>query len=234
MIANSNKSRDKTNPSMLQILLDYLTTTSTFHLFIHMIYIGMICVCLSLSYVAAFHWSSIIQLYEDASSHKQFNDNLKLNAEADTKINNYLQKIMDDTGGMRAYVYRFHNGLPSISGVPFFFQTNVNEVITPGATRLLNFEQRIPASIHISMNNAFQANKCLLISDTRLNQNSQDYYFYESRNAIAVIRCPIYMDNGDLLGFVGIDWNRVQIPDAKITDSLETAAKEISQVYENK
>ena len=133
---------------------------------------------------------------------------------------------------MRAYVYRYHNGLPAISGVPFFFQTNVNEVISPGSTRLLNFEQRIPASIHIAMNTAFVANKCLLISDTRLNQNSQDYYFFESRNAVAVMRCPIYMDNGDLLGFVGIDWNRIQLGDSKITSALENVAKEISKIYE--
>ena len=232
MTTEPDNSHEKTNPSMLQLIIDYLTNTSAVHLLVHVVYIGFICGFLSLSYVAAFHWSSIIQLYEDSNNHRQFNENLKTNAVADAKINEYLQKLMDSVDGMRAYVYRYHNGLPAISGVPFFFQTNVNEVISPGSTRLLNFEQRIPASIHIAMNTAFVANKCLLISDTRLNQNSQDYYFFESRNAVAVMRCPIYMDNGDLLGFVGIDWNRIQLGDSKITSALENVAKEISKIYE--
>ena len=234
MLDKTNNSRNTANPSMFQLFLDYLDKTSIFHLIIHTIYVGLICVFLSLSYVTAFHWNSIIQLYEEANDHKQFSNNLKLSALADSKINEYLQKVLEDTNSMRVYVYRYHNGLPSISGVPFFFQTNTNEVINPGASRLINFEQRIPASIHVGMNNAFVVNKCLLISDTRLNQNSQDYYFFESRNAIAVLRCPIYMENGDLFGFVGIDWNHVQNPDTKISDELENVSKDISKIYQNK
>jgi hypothetical protein len=219
---------------MLQLLLDYLTNTSTFHLMVHMIYIGMICMFLSLSYVAAFHWSSIVQLYEDANNHSQFSNNLKLSAASDTKITETIQKVMEDTGASRVYVYRYHNGLPAISGIPFFFQTNTHEVIAPGTSRLLSFEQRIPASIHVGMNNAFVANKCLLIPDTRHDQNSQDYYFFESRNAIAVERCPIYMENGDLFGFVGIDWNHTVTNDPKVTEELENAARDIGRTYASK
>ena len=71
----------------------------------------------------------------------------------------------------------------------------------------------------------------MLISDTRHDQNSQDYYFYESRNAVAVMRCPIYMENGDLFGFVGIDWNHIEAADPKNTAELENAAKSISHIY---
>jgi len=42
------------------------------------------------------------------------------------------------------------------------------------------------------------------------------------------------MNNGDLLGFVGIDWNHVQTENSKTTDALIAVAKEISQVYENR
>lgn len=234
MISKSSKPHYTGKPSMLQLLLDYLTNTSTLHLMAHSIYIGVTCMFLSFSYVAAFHWSSIIQLYEEANNHNQFSNNLKLNAELDTKITAIIQKLLESTNGMRVYVYRYHNGLPAISGVPFFFQTNTNEVITPGTLRLLSFEQRIPSGIHIGMNNAFVANKCLLISDTRHDQNSQDYYFFESRNAIAVLRCPIYMDNGDLFGFVGIDWNHTVTNDPKTTEDLENAARDIGHIFAGK
>ena len=231
MISKTNRQHNVQPPTMLQILLNYLSNTSTFHLLVHSVYIGLICMFLSLSYVAAFHWGSIVELYEAANNHKQFSDNLKLSAAADAKITETIQNVMENTGGMRVYVYRYHNGLPAISGVPFFFQTNTHEVIAPGTSRLLSFEQRIPASIHVGMNTSFVANKCMLISDTRHDQNSQDYYFYESRNAVAVMRCPIYMENGDLFGFVGIDWNHIEAADPKNTAELENAAKSISHIY---
>jgi len=226
-----NKKKYVGKPSMLQILVDYLTNTSPWLLMVHMVYIGMICTFLSLSYIAAFHWSSVVQLYEDASTHNQFSNNLKLSATADTKITEELQRIMEDTGGMRAYVYRYHNGLPSISGVPFFFQTNTHEVIAPGATRLITFEQRVPAGINVAMNNAFVTDKCMMVGDTEVDKASQNYYFFQSRNASAVLRCPIYMANGDLFGFVGIDWNHTMTEDPKINEQLHALANELSKVF---
>jgi hypothetical protein len=234
MVTRSNKPGHANDPSMLQLLLDYLTNTPVSHLLIHMVYICMICIFLSISYIVAFHSSALIQLYEDANNHKQFSNTLKLSAASDAKITSAIQKIMDESGGMRAYVYRYHNGLPAISGVPFFFQTNTHEVIAPGASRLISYEQRIPASIHVGMNNAFVVNKCLLIPNTQLDQNNQDYYFYESRNAISVLRCPIYMDNGDLFGFVGIDWNHTVSDNPDLTKKLQATAKEISNIFANK
>lgn len=234
MITNTNKKNGDGKPTMLQILVDYLTGTSPLSLMLHLIYIGMICTFLSFSYVVAFHWSSLVTLYEDANTHKQFSTNLKMSAAADTKINSEIQRVMDETGGMRAYVYRYHNGLAAISGVPFFFQTNTHEVISPGASRLMGFEQRIPASIHVAMNNAFVSDKCMMITDTTQDKNSQNYYFYQSRAAVAVLRCPIYMENGDLFGFVGIDWNHAVAEDPRMIDQLHSVAQSLGTIFANK
>lgn len=233
MITRTSKTHDDegSKPTMLQILVDYLTNTPLISLMVHMVYIGMICLFLSLSYVAAFHWSSLIELYESANTHQQFSTNLKMSAATDQRITEELQRIMEETGGMRAYVYRYHNGLASISGVPFFFQTNTHEVISPGASRLMGFEQRIPASIHVAMNNAFVTDKCMMIPDTTLDKNSQNYYFFQSRNAVSVLRCPIYMENGDLFGFVGIDWNHKMAEDQKMMDRLHTLAATFSNMF---
>ena len=220
-------------PTMLQIIIKYLTDTPPWLLIIHLFYIGTICSFLSISYIAAFHWPSIVQVYEESKEHKQFSNNLKHNVETDAKITNGLKKILDNTGGMRAYVYRYHNGLPSISGVPFFFQTNTNEVIAPGAIRLINFEQRIPVGIHMASNVAFVANRCMLITNTEVDKSDQDYYFFQSRNAVAVLRCPIYMDNGDLFGFVGIDWNHTIQADSKLEDQLHALALDLGKEFKS-
>lgn len=224
---------DRTKLTMLQILLDYLTKTQPLRLVVHMLYIVIVCTALSVSYVIAFHWTSLVDIYEEAHNITKFSDNFKTSADADNKINQMLGRVLTENNAMRAYVYRYHNGLAAISGVPFFFQTNTHELIAPGASRLMSFEQRIPASIHIAMNNAFVTNQCYAISDTTLDKNSQDYYIYTSRNAIAMIRCPIYMSNGDLFGFVGLDFNRIHEFPTKEISELHDIAESLGSIFES-
>jgi hypothetical protein len=193
----------------------------------------MLCAFLSLSYVFAFHWSSLVELYEEAHTAKRFSDNFKVGAETDVTVNNILRNLISSYGGMRVYVYRYHNGLAAISGVPFFFQSNTHELIAPGADRLMPYEQRIPASIHVSMNNNFIQDKCVLVSDTTVDKNDQNYYFYVSRNATSVARCPIFLANGDLFGFVGIDWNHATPPDAVMLQDLHRTASRLGAVFED-
>ena len=227
---SSIKSPDHVKLSMLHIILDYLTRTSILLLFVHMIYIGMVCCFLSLSYIIAFHWTSLIEIYREAHDVSQFSTNFKVSIEADIQINDKLQKFLDKNTGTRAYVYRYHNGLAAINGVPFFFQSNTHEVISPGTGRLMGFEQRIPASIHVAMNNEFVQDQCYLIKDTTQDKSEQNYYFYTSRNAVSMARCPIFLSNGDLFGFIGIDWNRTT-NDPKVLDDLQTLSKELGSIF---
>lgn len=234
MVPEGSKKHYAGQPTMLQIIIEYLTTTPPWLLMVHLFYMGMVCVFISSSYITAFHWSSLVQLYEDHEQgvqHRQFNANLKLNVATNIKINSELKKMLDDTNSMRVYIYRYHNGLPSISNVPFFFQTNTHEVISPGTPRLINFEQRIPVGIHMASSIAFVANKCIFIGNTEIDKSSQDYYFFQSRNAASLIRCPIYMENGDLFGFVGIDWNHITPSDSKIEEQLHNLAIELGKEF---
>ena len=189
-------------------ILRYLSKTSAFMLAVHLIYIGTASIFISSAYVISFHWESLVRIYEEAHSIQSFSANLKTSVENDHRIYSDLNTIMADTKGMRAYVYRYHNGLAAISGVPFFFQTMTHEVIAPGASRIMEFEQRIPAGIHMEINNEFIQDKCAIINNTDKDPGNQNYYFYQSRNAKALIRCPIYMGNGDLFGFVGVDFSK--------------------------
>lgn len=230
MSEQSNESENKIKLTMLQIILDYLARTPPLSLFVHMIYIGVVCCFLSLSYIAAFHWTSVVEIYREAHDVAKFSTNFKVSVEADKQINDKLQKFLDKHGGMRVYVYRYHNGLAAISGVPFFFQSNTHEVISPGTSRLMGFEQRIPASIHVAMNNEFVQDMCYLIKDTTQDKSDQNYYFYTSRNAASLARCPIFLSNGDLFGFIGIDWNR-GVNDPKIVEDLHTLSRELGSIF---
>jgi len=193
--------------TLAQVAVDYLTNTRPLMLAFHLVYIAMITAVLATAYVVAFHFTSLISIYEEAHDVTSFSMNLKSSVEKDNSIYSDLNRLLADTNGMRAYVYRYHNGLAAISGVPFFFQTMTHEVISPGTPRIMTFEQRIPASIHLAINNQFVNGKCAVITNADKDKDNQDYYFWMSRGAKHLIRCPIYMTNGDLFGFVGVDYS---------------------------
>ena len=221
---------DRRHPA-LEFLTDYLSNSSPLLLIFHLFYIIMVCMTLSTSYVLAFHWSSVVQIYTEAHDIKGFSINLKNSVDTDNKLNIMLHEILDQTDGIRAYIYRYHNGLAAISSVPFFFQSNTHEVIAPGATRLLPYEQRIPASFNISVNNRFVKNQCAMITNGDADRDSQNYYYFQSRAAKAFIRCPIYMENGDLFGFVGVDYQNNPANTKKVDEIVNAAAKRMGSLF---
>ena len=213
------------------VLSDYLTNTRPVMLLVHVLYIALVTAIFSMAYVVSFHFTSLISVYEEAHSISSFSMNLKTSVENDNAIYANLNRLLNDSCGSRAYVYRYHNGLAAISGVPFFFQTMTHEVIAPGTARILPFEQRIPASIHMAINNAFVNDKCAVIKNTDRDKENQDYYFWTSRGAKNLLRCPIYMSNGDLFGFVGIDF-ATDMRDATTTEKqIHEIASEIAKLF---
>lgn len=226
-------SDDQNKTTLAQIAVAYLSNTRPIMLLIHLVYIAAITVIFSTAYVISFHFTSLIHIYEEAHSITSFSYNLKTSVENDNSINSALTHTLAETNGMRAYVYRYHNGLAAIAGVPFFFQTMTHEVISPGTPRIMAFEQRIPASIHIAINNQFIHDRCAMIRDADRDRENQDYYFWLSRGAKHVLRCPIYMSNGDLFGFVGVDFNTDMADPNKTEAAVKQAAAEISVYFAN-
>ena len=230
------KSRDfpldeQKQATLAQIAVDYLTRTRPLMLAVHLIYTAAITAIFATAYVIAFHFTSLVSIYEEAHSITSFSMNLKTSVENDNSIYRNLNRLLSDTNGMRAYVYRYHNGLAAISGVPFFFQTMTHEVISPGTPRIMTFEQRIPASIHVAINNQFVNDRCAVIKNSDKDRENQDYYFWMSRGAKHLIRCPIYMTNGDLFGFVGVDYN-ADISDLALAEhSVKDTAVEIGKLF---
>jgi hypothetical protein len=193
--------------SVLEIFFDYLSRTPPRLLFIHLLWLIIASCALSSSYILAFHFTSVLSIYREAHNISNFNDNLRVSAKRDQEINTALQALLETTHSTRAYVFRYHNGLAAVNGVPFFFHTVTNEVISPGTPRVIQFERNIPSGINMAMNSQFMQNRCAVINNADADRESQNYWYYQSRGARSMIRCPIFMQNGDLFGFVGVDYS---------------------------
>jgi hypothetical protein len=217
----------------IEAILHYLVNTKPWILLVHLFYIIMVCMALSAAYVVTFHWGSVFGIYAQAYDLSRFGDNLKTSVQDDSKINSQLENVLNASGGIRAYMYRYHDGLGAVSGVQFFFESATDEVISPGTTRLMNYQQNIPASVDFTTNNQFIQNKCAIITDTTIDPQSQNYFYFQSRGAKAMVRCPIYVDNGDLFGFVGIDFDHtITVAEADVVSGLlQSAAQQIEPLF---
>lgn len=209
--------------NVLEIFLNYLTHTPVYILFLHLIWIILVSGVVSTSYILAFHFSSLVNFYREAHDVKNFQSNLRLSAEQDIQINKMLQNILENTHANRAYVARFHNGLAAVSSIPFFFHSLTHEVIVPGAQRILQFEQHVPTSINLNFNENFFQNKCTILRNTDDDRESNRFWHFQVRGARSVVRCPIFLKNGDLLGFIGVDY--VGNIDLRILREIENKLK---------
>jgi len=196
--------------SIIEIFLKYLNRTAPLILVFHLFWILCAGSILSVCYVVAFHFTSLVHIYDEAHNIRQFNNNLRVNAKIDANIQEILTKTLNDTNSSRAYLFRYHNGLAAVGGVPFFFQTNTHETISPGTSRLMQFYQRIPASLTPYMNQKFSQNECVVVNHMDKSDDIQILYFFQARQTKAMVRCPIFMENGDLIGFIGIDYTQDQ------------------------
>jgi len=216
-----------------ETLASYLTNTKTWKLLLHLVWLACVCSVLSMTYILAFHTSSLISVYQEAHNIQNFSSHLVQNTKQDITINNLLEGLMKNTKASRAYVFRYHNGLAAINGVPFFFQSNTHEVISPGTARVVQFEQHIPASINLVVSNQFMMNKCAVVPRADEDKDSQNYWFFQNRQAKSLVRCPIFMTNGDLFGFVGIDYtDRADVKDlAAAAGAVKDMADSLAKIF---
>jgi len=137
---------------------------------------------------------------------QHFTHELTTSIHVDTQITEELHKVLTVALADRTYVFRYHNGIPAVGGIPFIFHTNTHEVIRPGVNRVISLMQRIPSSINVHMNQEFTKGKCTTLTDIDTDATGHDYWYFQARGARHMIRCPIYSRHGDLIGFVGADY----------------------------
>ena len=192
--------------SIIESLLKYLRATKPLTMMLHLMFIIVVMCVLSVTYIITFQFTPVMDLWQRSRSMEHFRNELTTSLHIDTQINDQLQTIMTQTHADRAYVFRYHNGVPSVNGIPFIFHTNTHEVIRPGVTRVISLMQRIPSSINVHMNQEFANGACITIMNVDNDPTGNDYWYFQARGSKHLVRCAIYTDSNDLIGFVGLDY----------------------------
>lgn len=216
--------------NILKAVLSYLKNTSVVRLFAHLLFIITLCLVLSFSYVVAFHFTNLVEIYTEAHSIRNFGNKLQGNMQVEADLEGTLQKVMLETQGNRAYVYRYHNGLAAVNGIPFFFQSMTHETIRPGTNRIMVVEQRLPASISPSINMQFLQNRCFIAMNLD-NINHSLHYIYVNHGTKAMIRCPIFLSKGDLFGFIGVDFTSLPKDTEVLKQQVSDTSREIARIF---
>ena len=80
--------------SILEIFVRYLNRTKPLTMIFHLFWIMCVCSVLSICYITAFHFTSLVHIYDEAHNIKEFNHGLKLNAKIDVQIDSILNKML--------------------------------------------------------------------------------------------------------------------------------------------
>lgn len=220
--------------SILSILLKYVKSASIGRMFAHLVWLSCLLLVCSLTYILTFHFQPVMEAWQKSQSINHFKSELSSSIALDTKINQELLLLLEDTQSDRSYVFRFHNGIPSVSGVPFIFHTNTHEIIRAGVTRVILFGQRIPSSLNSQSNQEFTQRQCVTFIHLDDNQNSIHYWYFETRQARSMLRCPIFTRDGDIVGFVGLDWlqdaNQQTLKDGE--RKIKASAAKLGQIFD--
>jgi hypothetical protein len=219
---------------LFQIVMRYLKTVHPLRMLWHLVWIFCVLSMLSTTYIITFHFQPVMDLWMKSESMNSFAKELQTSVAVDTQTKEELNKLLAVTNASRVYVFRYHNGTPSPNNVPFIFFTNTHEIIKPGANRVIDLNQRIPASLIHDMNIEFVKDKCVMLNDINKNPNSANYWLFQTRNSIATIRCPFFSSKGDLIGFVGIDFTE-STQDSALQSSgkkVHESAKNLTKIFD--
>jgi len=148
------------------------------------------------------NFNLIATMYKEYTEAKtvKMNDALNISVNV-SKIISRQRKLI---GVDRIYVSKFHDGKVDFNGVHFIYFSRVSESDSAGIANELISNQALPLSIFPGMVTALTKRKCYVILDTN-NVNAENHTFLRTQGVQSVITCPIFNDNGKLIGIVGVE-----------------------------
>lgn len=211
------KEDSNSKQAMINIGLAYLRRTKPHVLLLHMICFIIANIVVTFSYVMIFHFPSIVSLCAGPSEPSGISLSARQQIEVDSALGNFLR----ETGANRVSLHRYHAPTEAPQGIPFVSQTMTNEVITSGNNRILPLQRSIPIFTTPLLNARLAENNCMVASLSREVPNSRVHWYFVTFNGQSIIRCPIYQPNGNILGFISVDW----INEVANLDSWESITK---------
>lgn len=220
---------------MVDNIIKYLKVTPPWKMFMHLVWLLCLLMILSSTYIITFHFQPVVTLIQRSQSLSYFSEHLQTSIAIDQQINALIQPLLSTSNASRSYVFRYHNGIPSVNNVPFMFHSMTHEWIKPGTSRVVMFSQRLPTGILGQQNADMIRRRCVAVNYLDRTPESIYGWHYYMRGAIAVVRCPFFSAQGDLLGFVGIDFNE-RISDSDLVSAVTTtlsASERLSIIFQN-
>lgn len=221
--------------TILETLIKYFRSTHPLRMVFHLVWLTTVLCVISLTYIMTFHFQPAIEVWQHSKNMQNFAAELRTSVAVDADATDELSMLLKKTQANRSYVFRFHNGIPASTNVPFIFNTNTHEVISPGTSRVIHISQRLPSSLNFGMNVKFIHNECVTLNHINVDPNHYNYWYYQTRNATAMMRCPFFSHGGDLIGYVGVDYVNDEKQDMYLDahmDDVKSSADRLGKIFD--
>ena len=123
-------------------------------------------------------------------------------------IRGLLHKIQNKLSSDRAYLFLFHNGGKSLSGLSFQKMSCVNEVVSPGIAPCSKTSQLLQRGNYLSISNALKEKGYYdmeLLADLETT-DPYIYFFFKDRHTESAYLVPLEDSDGYIIGFIGVDY----------------------------
>lgn len=149
-------------------------------------------------------------------------------------IHNLLQNAQGSLYSDRIYLFLFHNGGKSLSGLSFQKMSCVNEVVKNGIAPCSEQNQLLHRGNFTGLNASLKKTGKYFLQDISSIENSDtfSYYFFKDRHAESVYTYAVKDSDGYVVGFVGIDYcaKNTSVDDSKIETTLSELSIRISSL----
>ncbi len=153
-------------------------------------------------------------------------------------IRELLQKIQNKLNSDRTYLFLFHNGGKSLSGLSFQKMSCINEVVGRGIAPCANTSQALYRTNYADIVNSLKTNKQYVVESLKDIEESSPYIycFFKDRHAESAYLVPVEDSDGYMIGFIGIEYCSINTIKSKeeIIETLITFSNRISSLVDIK
>jgi len=172
--------------------------------------------------------------FRKVSEYKKKDKFVVRQVEKDQVIHFVLNEIKRKYNSDRVYIIQYHNGGNFYTDLPMQKSTMTYEVASGGLERLSGRYRNILVSHYTWLiKNTIDMKMCY--SDTEEIPDVFTRATIQSHGSYAIVTCPIYDKNKNLIAVLGIEWAYSEIPEDYITDGTfnELILKDIKQETES-
>lgn len=152
--------------------------------------------------------------------------------EKNSIVHQLLYKALYEYKGDRAYIFEYHNGGHSISGIDFLKASNTFEVVNDGIQPQQILLQNLPIGMFAYWNLKILKRDTICMQDIEEIKQTDlwAYQILKQQDIKSIFVIGLYDAQGHAIGFFGIDYTKSTMPscDAKMRKDLEILSYKIA------